>query len=257
MSESDPKEKFSLLQSVTRLVVGGLIIVLDAVDARLRSWEGQAVDELHESDWEPPAPEAFDPLPNQLPAPGAPEPKVEKSTGFGYAIIGLIFEGEEQLEKWLSITEKTAGAIGQKTAPLLRPLSKIPNPAGKAVNQLAQRGQSALDRWEHRGREEADRGRQLAEEVTTNTVGDTISYMAQNPAVGDLIQEQGVSLGRQILELVRALNVSADVYFEGLVRYLFRRRPRYLLPPPSLEIQKQATWTLQDIRHGEENEPTK
>jgi hypothetical protein len=39
-----------------------------------------------------------------------------------------------------------------------------------------------------------------------------------------------------------------DYFFEGLVFYVLRRRPRYLLPPPSQDVQKQATWTIQDIR---------
>jgi hypothetical protein len=51
-----------------------------------------------------------------------------------------------------------------------------------------------------------------------------------------------------MLELVRAISVSADFFIEGLVRYVLRRRPRYLLPPPSLEVQEQAAWKLRDFR---------
>ena len=76
----------------------------------------------------------------------------------------------------------------------------------------------------------------------------SIQYMAENEAITELIQIQGVSLAEQILELVRAISVSADYFFEGLIRYVFRQRPRYLLPPPSQDVKEQATWMLQDFR---------
>ena len=72
--------------------------------------------------------------------------------------------------------------------------------------------------------------------------------MADNQAITELVQTQGVSLAGQILELVRLISVSADYYSEGLARYVLRRRPRYLLPPPSQDVQEQATWNLQNFR---------
>jgi hypothetical protein len=170
-----------------------------------------------------------------------------------YALVGLIFESEEQLERGLNLSHRVGRAIGRKLNPIIQPMAKIPNPAAKGFDHLIQRGQSKVDHWIERGREEEVISRQLAQEAATNTVDDSITYMAQNPALEELVQTQSVSLARQILELVRKDMVSADYFFEGLVRYILRRKPRYLLPLPSPEVQKQATWTLQDIRHEDLN----
>jgi hypothetical protein len=139
--------------------------------------------------------------------------------------------------------------------PLFRPFQKLSwiNPTQKQIDYLVDRGQSEIDRWVTRGQEEEINSRQLAQQATTSTVDQSINYMAQNPALEELIQQQSVSLAQQILALVRSIAVSADYFFEGLTRYAFRRKPRYLLPLPGSEVQKQATWTLQDIRYEDLN----
>lgn len=250
MSEEHNSPGFRPLHSITRLLVGGLILGADAIHKRLQRWEGVDIQNLPEiEDPDTQTPLEFDPLPDQLPPPGLVVRTQDDHSDLRYALVGLLFEGEEQLEKGLALTKRIGRFTGKIINPLIRPITKFPGPAQHSLDRLAMRGQSEVDRLVLRGREEAYQSRQLVQEAATNTVDESITYMAQNPALGELVQQQSVSLANQILELVRADAVSADYLFEGLVRYLFRRPPRYLLPLPEPEIQAQATWKLRDIRH--------
>lgn len=252
MTENQHDQGFHPLHSITRLLVGGLLWGIHALEDRLQNWDNLEAQELPEVvDAETQTPLEFDPLPERLPPPGLVESSHRATSDLRYALIGLIFEGEDQLEKGLALANQAIGFAGRVVSPLIRPISKIPNPAAKPFDQLAQRGQVEVDRWVSRGREEEYRSRQLVQDAATTTVDESITYMAQNPALGELVQQQSVSFARQILELVRAISVSTDYFFEDLVRYVLRLKPRYLLPPPSPEVQKQASWKIQDIRHEE------
>ena len=251
MSGDQKPEQFRPLRSITRLLVGGVLQGSDIVLEQLRDWEDQPKDadsSVVEDDAETLS--EMDPLPDTLPPPQVGQPLKKGTSDMRYALIGLIFEGEENLEKGLSAA-KQVGIFAQRvTNPLFRPLQKFGmlNPAKNRFDRMAQRGQSEIDRWVGRGREEETHSRDLVQQATISTVDQSILYMAENEAITELIQTQGVSLAEQILELVRAILVSMDYFFEGLARYAFKRKPRYLMPLPNPEVQEQATWTVQDIR---------
>ncbi len=252
MTEDQKTESFRPLRSLTRLLVGAILLGSDTMEGQLRGWEDYPESEdspVVEGDAQ--AQLQVDPLPETLPPPQVGQPLQGSTSDVRYALIGLIFEGEENLEKGLSAAKQVGSLALRVTNPLFRPFQKLGmiNPAKKRVNRLVDRGQSEVDRWVDRGREEDVNSRQLAQQATISTVDQSILYMAENEAITELIQTQGVSLSRQILELVRAMTVSADYFVEGLARYVLRRRPRNLLPPPSQDVQAQATWNLQDIRH--------
>ena len=251
MSEDQKPEKFSPLRSLTRLLVGGVLQGSDIVVEQLRDWEDQPEDgdsSMVEDDDQTPS--EANPLPDTLPPPQVGQPLEKGTSDVRYALIGLIFEGEENLEKGLAAAKQVGHFALRVTNPLFRPLQKLRvlNPAKNRFDRMAQRGQSVIDRWVDRGREEETHSRDLVQQATTSTVDQSILYMAENEAITELIQTQGVSLAEQIFELVRAILVSMDYFFEGLMFYVLRRRPRYLLPPPSQDVQEQATWTIQDIR---------
>jgi hypothetical protein len=163
-------------------------------------------------------------------------------------LVGLIFEGEETFERWWNLSVR-AGKLAVRAAdPLIKPLTKIPNPAKKPVDALAERGQSKIEHWVARGREETEQGVQVTQTAVTSTMDETITYMAQNPALEELVQQQGMSLAQQMLEQVRQMCLSADYMLEGSIRYLLHRPPREMLPPPSNKVQTQANWRARDHR---------
>ena len=254
MSRDQRPEKFSPLRSITRLFVGGILLGLDTLEGQLRDWDGRPESEESTSvDGDTQARSQDDPLPDTLPAPQVGKPLQRSTSDMRYALIGVIFEGEESLEKGLSAAKQVGNIALRVTNPLFRPFQKLwkINPAKKSFDRLMERGHSEMDRLVDRGRDEEIQSRQMAQYAATSTVDQSILYMAENEAITELIQTQGVSLAEQILELIRAMSVSADYFFEGLVRYALKQKPRYLLPPPSQNVQEQAPLTPQDIRREE------
>ncbi|HBY09464.1 MAG TPA: hypothetical protein DEH22_17405 [Chloroflexi bacterium] len=256
MSDEQNPQDFRLLRSLTRLLVGGLLLGSNALDERMRTWDGVAPEAAPLPADEAQKPPEVDPLPAKLPPPqvrATVSPKNE--IDLRHALIGLLFEGEEQLERGLTTLNRSGSFVNRAVAPFFRPIQKIGVilPGQKRFNQLAQRGQSEVDRWVSRGREEAERSRQLAQDAAVNTVDESLDYLAHYPALEELVQQQGVSLANQILEQIRGNAVSADYFFEALLRALLKRKPRYLLPAPSPAVQTQATWTLRDFRHEDLN----
>jgi len=251
MSEDQKPEDFKPLRSITRLLVGGILLGSDTFKGQLQDWEN--LPEEGDSlvfEGEVPTQSVVNPLPDTLPPPQVGQPLKKGTVDVRYALIGLIFEGEENLEKGLSAAKQVGNFALRVTNPLFRPLQKLRmlNPAKNRFERMAQRGQTEIDRWVVRGREEETNSRDLVQQATTSTVDQSILYIAENEAITELIQTQGLSLAEQILELVRAILISTDYFLEGLVFYVLRRRPRYLLPDPSQDVQAQTTWTIQDIR---------
>jgi hypothetical protein len=244
--------KFRSLRSLTRLLVGGILLGSDTLVEQMRAWEGLPDDSNSlASEGESQSASQEEPLPETLPPPQVGLPVQSNPSDVRYALIGLIFEGEETLEKMLSAAKRVGDRALRITDPLFLPFQKFGQifPPPKRFNRLIDRGQSEVESWVTRGQNEEKRSRELVQKATTSTVDQSITYMAHNPALEELIQTQSVSLAQQILELVRSDAVSADYFFEDLVRYALRRKPRYLLPPPTPDVQAQATWTLKDIRH--------
>lgn len=252
MAEERRSERFRPLRSFTRLLIGGILLGSELLENRLREWEGngKTADPEHSED-DVLQKSGENPLPETLPAPYVRRSQQNNIANMRYALIGLIFEGEDKLDEALSAAQQISRRVNTVIDPIYRPVQKIRKlgPVQKNFDQLTRRGQTTLDRWVYRGREEENISRQLTQTAATSTLDQSIEYMADNEAIAGLIQSQSLSLAEQLLKLVRAISVSADYYFEGLVRYILRRPPRYLLPLPSREVQKQSTWTLQDIRN--------
>lgn len=249
MDENRKTEEYRPFRSVTRLLIGGVLLGSELLDNQLRKWDGH--DE--EADLVDVSVIQDDPLPDTLPAPQVGKSLKSSQSDLRYALIGLIFEGEEKLEEALETTKRLGSSVNSVFDPVLRPVKKIgtSRPVREGIDQLASRGQSAVERWISRGREEETNSRALTQQATSSTIDQSILYMAENEAITELIQTQGVSLAEQILGLIRAITFSADYFFEGLVRYVLRQKPRYLLPPPSSDVQEQASWALQDYRQEE------
>jgi hypothetical protein len=105
---------------------------------------------------------------------------------------------------------------------------------------LVLRGQKEVDRWVETGRTEDARSRSLAQSALDGSVDQSITFLTENEGVQELIQSQGVSLASEVVEEVRERAVSADNFFEGVIRAMFRRQPRSALPDPPPEVKEQA-----------------
>ena len=102
------------------------------------------------------------------------------------------------------------------------------------------RGQREVDRWVEIGRTEDINSRDLTQTALSGTLDSSLSYMATNEDVQELIQSQSVSLAGEIIEEIRERTVSADNFLEAVYRTALRRPSRSELPEPPAVVKEQA-----------------
>ena len=88
------------------------------------------------------------------------------------------------------------------------------------------------------GRSEEFVGRLMTETALNETVDWTMDYIAQNPEIRDLVQQQALGFTEEVAIGVRERTITADNVIDGLLRKLFRRTPRADLPSPPEEVQR-------------------
>ena len=224
------------LRSLTRLVVGAVGIGIEELRIRLRRWEEEIdlaqVKEKTKS--------------KQLPVQGvADQPEIvqpESEQLLSYAVTGMLFDAQGIIKGGYGKAVKMGRRVRQRTSPIIRPLasSRLLSPARKRYRKLVSIGQQRLDRWIEIGRVEEIHSRILAQTALTGTVDETVDYLAEMPGVQELIATQTTSIAGELVEEIRERTVEADILLEGFTRTIFRRKPRYKLPPPSPEVQMSA-----------------
>lgn len=232
-----------LLSTATRLVVGSLLLTADALAVRAPVWEQLSRGEAAVA----PAPEGAQNLlaseqpatePVDLTAP--PVPVVPPDSLIVLAAIGWLAAIPEQLranvdprnvlETARVQLEGTLGALARGSLVMvsrgrLGPPTMLDDPD--------------LRRWIALGQVEAQRSRALASVAIMSVVRESVAYLASEPAVQQIVQEQGTTLATDVLGEVREYTVSADTFVDSLVRRLFSRRPR--LDAPSKATSPGAT----------------
>ena len=230
-------------RSVTRLVVGGLAIGLDELLARLSKWEGETSQQVGMSSKGPGKVYSILPQPDQA------ERDESNSQTARYALVGLVFEAQDAIKESAKTLSKAERAVYRWTGPIIKPVSssRLLAPARRRFDHFVERGQHEVDRWVNIGRQEEMHSKALTLVAINETVDDTIGSFADNPEIQQLITTQTTGLVEEIVEEVRERTVGADLFLEGIVRMILRRKPSYQLPSPPLAVQNRAK-TLRPVR---------
>jgi hypothetical protein len=223
---------FDAYRSLVRLLVGGAVEGSAELTRRLDEWETR----IREGG----------PLP-------ALTPEEETPTDLArYALVGMAFDGAEYLRErfpvWQAMVEKTARMSGKVASPFVR--NRFTGFVGRWWDTAVESGEKNVQRWIDIGRAEEPRSRALARSGVEDVINDIVSFLAANPEVAELVQQQSVGLAGEVVEEVRAKTVSADVLAETLVRRLLRRPPRGEFPAPSPEIQELVAEKKGPPHHG-------
>lgn len=236
-SESKPSE----IRSLTRLIIGGLVLGMDEVSQRMSEWDkvstqttAYSQDQLDEENTynNSHVYEQQD-LVQQAETPG----QLAR-----YALIGFVFETEERISSGFSRLNRFGNALGRAANPLFKTLSNSRrlSPVRKRYNKLVNRGEAEVSRWITLGRAEETSSRQLAHIALDETVDSSIEILAVNPEIQDLIQSQGTGLAYEVVEEIRERTVSADTFLEGIMRSMLLRKPRSEVPAPPIEVRMRA-----------------
>lgn len=249
-------EETNYLRSITRLAVGGVELGLELFLARLRLWETEVSARLDEPipDIQPPAQVVLDAAAettgpatdsNATSGSGAGQLSASSRALLRYALIGMIFDIQDRLAAEASVVTRASRFAARLASPIIRPVrtvasSRIFSPLTSRIERVNRYGQSEIESWIERGRQEEVRSRALIEVAFGKTLDEYIDYLTSNPEVQELVQMQSTGLANEVIEEVRERTVSADTFLEGLVRSVLRRNPRAHLPGPPAEIRMSA-----------------
>ena len=236
MSASPSSPQDDDLRSLTRLALGAAGIAIQELRLRLRKWE-QETDEAQAREK---SRSLKLPANAQVAPPAGDVPSSDQL--LRYAVTGMVFDAQVVMRKGMGRAIKVGERVRRRARPIIKPLanSRLFSPARRGYRRIASASQNRVERWIEIGRQEEFRSRVLAQTAFTGTVDETIDYLGEMPGVQSLIATQSTSLAGEVMEEVRERTVAADILLEGFTRAIFRRKPRYQLPPPPPAVQMSA-----------------
>jgi hypothetical protein len=209
---------FDAVLALTRLLVGGALEGSDELLRRLRRWEASP---------------QLGPLTS---------PAESQSGRLRHALVGTLFEAEAWARFGVHAARRLSSPFVRLFLTDLPPILRA-TPAEPLVelgDALAARGQAVLDRWIGVGRDEERRGRRLARLAVSSMLEELLEYLAQNPEVRELIQQQSVGLADAAVDEVRDRSLSADIGLERLVHSMLRRLARERAPASTAKAKALA-----------------
>jgi hypothetical protein len=228
--------KFNPMRSLIRLAVGSIELGAETLLQRLERLEGEPPPGVVNS-------EPASAIIRSEPAGGSSE-QIETSpiALARFITIGAIFDAQERLERGVSQLGRAGYAANRLAIRASSPLRWIPGvrPLGRCIDRLAARGEQEVARLINLGRQEEQVSKEFAEQVIIDTVGEYIQYLADHPAVEELVEEQSTGLATEVVEEVRERAVSLDTFLEGMARAMLRRTPRSGLPLPPAPVRMSA-----------------
>jgi hypothetical protein len=151
-----------------------------------------------------------------------------------YALIGFLFQAQQSAGRRLDRVvnqyqrHNPGRALSRSLdqvarSPFLRPLVR---PLRSPVDKFARRWGDDVEHWVRIGRIGERDSRSLANKATGELIDEVIAYLAQNRAVTDLVQQQGVGLAGEVIDTVRQTTATADDVVEAVIWRILRRAPR-------------------------------
>jgi hypothetical protein len=196
---------FDPIETLMRLLIGMALIGVDEFILRLRRWHELADAQAVAQDS----------------SPGA-------MTGgelARLALLGACFNGEARIRRRLLRLWRTWGRFAGRVPPslaLLIPRTPIVA-CDTLADELALKALRLVAGWAALGRAEEVRGRALARQTIADVVEEAIEELARQPALRELILQQGEGFASEAVGEVRERAVAADLWVERVVRGLLRR----------------------------------
>lgn len=147
----------------------------------------------------------------------------------GRMLIGLIAEGRVRARARRAAMRQARRQFARRISSMAEPFTRwLPVDAALAVADiLAGYSQESVERIinqlaEH-GRIEEERARALARQAFDGWVDEALAYFAQNPAVRDLVTQQGEEMATGALDDLRSRTQSADSWVAQFARRVLQR----------------------------------
>lgn len=157
-----------------------------------------------------------------------------------YALIGLLFEAEAQMQRRIRVIRQARTRFRMRLARAVAPIISRIVPIEVALTgielmeMLEDYRSQRVQRWTRLGRIEETEARDFTRHAMNDWVDEGLAYFARNPAVRDLIMQQGGEFATSALDEIRANSASVDSWFEEMTRRVLRR-PAQRNPKASAE----------------------
>lgn len=227
--------RFDTAAVLLRLLVGGALVGADELRIRLERWQEAA---------QSPTQTTQQSSVYQSALPRSP------SDSLRYALVGALFETETRMRRGFAAMAARFSRFTRFSTEAnlfyttLRPdMHQTPfDPLRMRLDEMRFRAMETFDRWVDRGSMEEEQGRRMARQATASVIDELLDYMAQNPEVRHLIEEQGMSMADTAVDEVRGRTASADRWIERIAHSLLHRpqNDEYAQPAASAETPPPA-----------------
>jgi hypothetical protein len=227
-------ERFDTAAALLRLLVGGALVGARELRTRLEQWQ-QAIPDAAST---------------QAVASRAASP----SDALRYTLMGMMFETESRMRRRFSIMRRRLARASHEAnrfyTTVMSELRYTPlEPLRARFEEVVYRATMTVDRWADRGRMEEQQSWDMAQEAVVSVIDELLDYMARNPEVRELIEQQGLSMAETAVDEVRERTATADMWIERIARGLLHRpageNPAQPAAIPSPETASSTSTTVE------------
>ena len=207
--EGGPAEPYTL-EILVSLLLGGATEGSEQLSQRLKRWQSSIASQGDQVYSE--------------------SPYEEQGERLRYAALGLLSYAPDLAQGAVSTAVGAAASAYGLVSGLLSPVtrSRPMRPILRRYDRFAERGALVVDRWVDAGRATEQHSRALVQHAAFDGEDEAIEHvvgkLAQEPAIRDLVTQQGVGMASELMDAVRSGTSRADIRWERRVRALFRRR---------------------------------
>ncbi len=216
-SEQDSPD-VETLHTLMRLVLGGAVEGTDELIRRLKERQAETSQ--------------------SAPLPVIISPDETELDRLRYAFIGFLFQSPHYMLQGVSNVERATRRATGLASKLFSPItnSRLMQPARQRYESIAARGESILESWIKTGRAEEHVSRILVRRSATGVIDEFIEYLADNPEIRAVVQQQSVGLAGEIVGEVRNRTASADNLVERVARSVLRLPLRETQPVSTIGL---------------------
>jgi hypothetical protein len=220
-------ERFDTTAALLRLLIGGALVGARELRLRLEQWQ-QAIPDAAST---------------QAVAPRTASPP---SDMLRYTLVGMMFETESLMRRRFSIMRRRLARASHEAnrfyATAMSDMRYTPlDPLRVRLEEMVYRATMTLDRWSDRGWMEEQQSRDMAQEAVVSVIDELLDYMARNPEVRELIEQQGLSMAETAVDEVRERTATADMWIERVARGLLHRPASENPAQPAASVSTEAT----------------
>ena len=222
-------ERFDTAAALLRLLVGGALVGARELRLRLERWQ-QATPDVAST---------------QAVASRTASP----SDALRYTLVGMMFETESRMRRRFSIMRRRLARASHEAnrfyANAMSDMRYTPlDPLRVRLEEMVYRATMTLDRWADRGRMEEQQSRDMTQEAVVSVIDELLDYMARNPEVRELIEQQGMSMAETAVDEVRERTATADMWIERIARGLLHRPANEETAPTAAISSPETTSTI-------------